>query len=516
MYLLHEIMLRPLSLIALLLLAGVAQAQTVTLRSTDGNLSLRGTLKEFDGQTYTIETGVGTIPVAAEGVICEGEGCPTIESAAEPFRLLTSRGVDQGLILSLVESFSLSTDTDIQIKPLGPERTNVVLSTPSGEVVNEIMIEPLATERVFEVLATARSAVAITNRPVDGAEIQLVAALGLGNLRSARSESVIALDAVVMIAQNSNPIRTVSEAEIAAIVSGQIDNWSQLGGPDGPINVYVPAETTETVAILESKVLAPADVRLGRNTVVLPNDARVADRVAADPFGFGVTTFSSLRSTRPLLIEGECGIWSAPTAFSIKSEEYPYAKRIYLYRSERELPPNLVEFVDFLSSDEAQTVIEDAGYVDQSVSAVTVNEQGLRFVSAMLPGVAEASLTQLQDMTKTLLPAERMSLTLRFETGAVDFDARARTDMQRLAEMINAGEMDRKEILMIGFTDSLGQASNNRDRSQERAASAAAQLGGLLSEDVASRARGSRRSATASCRRSVATTPKRGGGSIAV
>ncbi|MEM9428828.1 MAG: phosphate ABC transporter substrate-binding/OmpA family protein [Pseudomonadota bacterium] len=459
-----------------------AAAQMVTLRSADGSLSLRGDLKDYDGETYILETAVGPIPIAAAGVFCDGDACPAQDQTSASFRILASKGLEQGLILALIEDYSLATDTDIQISADGRDRTEVTLTHFDGELAATILVEPVDTQRAFEGLAISEATVALTNRPINSGEEQIVTTLGHGDPRSDRSQQIAALDGVVFVTAPDNPIPALREAEIAAILAGQISSWSEMGGRDGPINVYVAAAETGTQAVIEDQLLGPLGLTLGANTAILPTDAQVSDRVASDPFGFGVTTYSSLRSTAPLLIEGMCGIRSAPTPFTIKAEEYAYTKRIYLYRSNRNAPESLETFLDYLRSDMAQRVIRDAGYVDQQVSSLPINGQGLRFAAAIRPDSAEVSLSQLQDFVDTVVSADRMSLTLRFEAGAAGFDERARTDLKRLAAMIDERALVDREIMFLGFTDSLGSAADNRQISQARADAALAELSELLGE----------------------------------
>ncbi|MEO0387421.1 MAG: substrate-binding domain-containing protein [Pseudomonadota bacterium] len=466
-----------------------AQAQTVTLRSADGSLSLRGDLKAFDGETYILETAVGPIPISAAGVFCDGEACPAPAVEASVFRILASRGLEQGLVLSLLESYSLDIDTDIEIRPLGPQKTEVKLINFDGTPAVTIAIEPAETGRAFEGLAISEATIALTNRPIDAGEIQLISALGHGDPTSARSQSVAALDGVVFVTAPDNPLGAITEDQIAALLSGQIRDWSEMGGTPGPVNLYLPSEETGTQAVLQDLILEPSGLTFSRNAAILPTDAQVADRVTTDPFGFGVTTYSNLRSTTPLLVAGSCGFWSAPSPFAIKAEEYPYTKRIFLYRSGREVPDAVERFLTYLASDPAQEVIRDAGYVDQRVSSVDITGQGLRFATAIRPSSgAEVSLEQLQSLIEEVIAAQRLSMTLRFEAGTVGFDARASADLKRLAEMIVAGRFEGQEILLLGFTDSLGRGADNRELSDARAEAAEAALRALLPPEFATTA----------------------------
>ncbi len=471
---------------------GVA-AQEDVLRSQDGSLTLRGTILDADPASFLIATAVGEVRVAREGVSCSGPGCPSADAAQDDgpssFRIVSSYGLEEQLLLSLIESYSLAEDTDMLVRSAGSDRTEVTLSTEAGEDVVAIGIEPRTAAEAFQQLATSDETLVMTNRQIQSGEAQLVAALGRGNATSDAMQSVAALDGVVFVTSRDNPVKSMTEAEIAAVLAGQVDDWAQVGGVPGPITLFRSDEETGTWQVAEDLVMEPAGLDLTPLARVLKSDAEVSDRVASDASAFGVTTYSNLRSARAMLIEGTCGIWSQADPFTIKTEEYPFTKRIYVYRPVKLASSGVDSFLAHLASEEAQLVISDAGFVDQGVSSVSVNAQGLRFVTAMLPTSAETSLNQLQEMMSELLAAERLSLTLRFEEGSRNYDSRGEADLRRLAKMIASGRFDRQELLLVGFTDSLGGGAENRRVSLDRAQDVEARLRSLLPEGMGTSAR---------------------------
>ena len=79
-------------------------------------------------------------------------------------------------------------------------------------------------------------------------------------------------------------------------------------------------------------------------------------------------------------------------------------------------------------------------------------------------------------MLNELRQAERVSITLRFTSGGSSLTPKSQRDLERLATLIANGEFGNKEILLAGFTDSVGQFALNRGLSQRRAASVETQL----------------------------------------
>lgn len=72
-------------------------------------------------------------------------------------------------------------------------------------------------------------------------------------------------------------------------------------------------------------------------------------------------------------------------------------------------------------------------------------------------------------MTAALQGAKRLTLGFRFEGGAIGLDAQSRSNVHLLAELIEAGVYDGKELMFAGFSDGEGAAPVNRALSERRA-----------------------------------------------
>ena len=59
----------------------------------------------------------------------------------------------------------------------------------------------------------------------------------------------VALDGISLILHRSNPVASLSDAQIKAIYTGQVRNWREVGGPDLPITVVNKAEGRSTLEL---------------------------------------------------------------------------------------------------------------------------------------------------------------------------------------------------------------------------------------------------------------------------
>ncbi|MEK6215673.1 MAG: OmpA family protein [Boseongicola sp.] len=74
-------------------------------------------------------------------------------------------------------------------------------------------------------------------------------------------------------------------------------------------------------------------------------------------------------------------------------------------------------------------------------------------------------------MLRALATGERLTLTFRFRDGSSELDAQSRSNIHRLADAIDEGAFDGKELLFVGFSDGLGERDANLRLSLRRARS---------------------------------------------
>lgn len=451
------------------LVSSPVAADEVTLTSLDGRTTFSGDLVSFDGEKYVIQTILGELSIDALQVACQGEACPSLTGEAAVFSIAGSKRLVGELFPNLISDFGASFGGEAlsEINPNGPGL--VTLTNEAGDNIAEISLSTGNSSDGLSEMLAGNAKLAITTRPISENERSEFINAGLGDLTSDEQQRIIALDGLVIVTAKNNPVRAVAEQDLAKIFSGQVTNWSQIGGPNAPINIYVRDPKSGTGTIFDQLVMNPAGASIASNANIMDVDSAVTEAVSKDPLGIGVTSLSESTGAKTLAIRGVCGIQVPATPFTIKTEEYPLTRRIFAYTPENNVPAELTRMLDFLDTDEANQAILDAGYVDLGVSYETNNEQGLRYLAAVMPTDVEINLPQLRSMTGELMSSDRMSVTYRFALGSSQLDARARADIDRLATLLSTGDLTNKELLLIGYTDSIGNGASNVSLSQQRA-----------------------------------------------
>jgi len=452
--------------VALALGTGVALAEPqVTLSSLDGATKVEGELVGFDGKTYSVRTKLGTISIAADQVSCAGPGCPRDVNYGENFGIAGSNVIGEGLMPVLIQGYSDAVNAQLERQVGGEELQRVFrLFGADGREMATISVEATGTEGAFSALASGAVALGLAARRAtaeDPAGAEII---------DAAHEHILALDGIIVIVHPDNPVKALTLDQIAGIFSGRITSWAQLGGPAQSITLYLPGERSATRNVFEARVMAPRRLTIVSGTENLASNSELSDLVSIDPTGIGITGFAFARAARPLAIRQECGLISAPTAFSMKTEEYPLGRRLYAYESGAALPSHANALLDFALSDAAQPLIAEAGFVDREIEGQGIDVQGMRLANS-LTSPEEFSLPLMREMLTELKEAERLSITFRFTAGSTDLEPRSQSEAERFAGLLASGKFAGKDVLLVGFADSIGDFEVNRSLAERRARS---------------------------------------------
>lgn len=456
----------------LLMGLSAAQAQTtVTLSTSDGGYAMTGTLKGFDGENYELSTILGTIFLGVNDVICEGADCPDLLADLNEFSISGSNTIGTLLMPAIIEAYAYDLGGDLEVEVLSNQQVKYTVLDANGELYSAITLNLGSSDDAFAALESGDAFIGLSSRRVGDGERNRFLRLGKGNLTSPEQERILGLDGLAISVNPRNPIQTLSLSQIADIFAGNIRNWREVGGLDSSINIYRRDASSGATHVFEQLAMEPSRQALANTAFILANNAAVSDSVAGDRNGIGITSLVDERNAQILSIRSVCGQISTPSDFSIKTEEYPMSRRMFMYVNGGKLPEKVDELIRFATSDAAQEIVEQAGFVSQNVSSASLNDQGRRWAHALMAERDIASLELLQEMVAGLLDSERLSLTFRFKSGSVEPDNRAVDDISRLVELVRNGEFEGKRLMIIGFADSIGAINENQRLSQARAES---------------------------------------------
>lgn len=451
--------------------APAALANNISLSTPDGGMKLTGRLISFDGRTYQLETMIGPVEIDASSVTCEGEACPKLEDLKAEFSIASSSDLGADIVSSLVEEYGFANNylSEQTIGDSADGASMVQLYSDAGDNMASITVTSADGSYGFEMLASGMTEIVVSSRPVADNEMEWFEAAGLPSPKNPSQERVFALDALAPMVSPANRIRSVSIDELAQIAAGQIRNWSELGGEDRPIRMILPMDGSSSLDIFVDLVMAPSRLTISDEIERAKGDETVANLVSSDPLAIGIASISAQRNAAIVPIRRICGPLTRPTEFSIKAEEYPLTLRLYMYTSGAPIDARTTDLINFATSDAAQDAIQFSGFVDQTIYPSPIDSQGVRLASAVASTTNPTELIMLREMSIDLVAAERLSTAFRFTSGSSGLDTKALGDIGRMADFLSEPNNQDYEILVLGFTDSIGRADLNTRLGLQRA-----------------------------------------------
>lgn len=186
---------------------------------------------------------------------------------------------------------------------------------------------------------------------------------------------------------------------------------------------------------------------------------RLSDAVAVDPLAVGFIGVAYVRNAKPVIVEdrGEPFVASPTT---VSTEDYPLARRLYLYTT-ASTSDTVRRFVDFALSDDGQAAVRAAGLVDLRPTCEASTSQCARCTPAYRLATAGAC---------------RFNVNFRFEGKTTELDTRGLRDLQRLIATLAKPEYAGKSLVLVGFSDASGGPVASLTRSNDPARSIADQL----------------------------------------
>ena len=169
--------------------------------------------------------------------------------------------------------------------------------------------------------------------------------------------TVLALDGIAVIVNPENPVSELSLEQIAKIYTGEITNWSELGGNDAEI-VLIGREAGSGTRDGFESITKTADACVYRQELTSTGD--VITTVAQNPDAIGYASLASIGDTvKALVVEGV-----APSEETVKDGSYLVQRPFVLVTREgEELSEAAQAFFDYITSADAASIIADAGAV---------------------------------------------------------------------------------------------------------------------------------------------------------
>lgn len=181
-------------------------------------------------------------------------------------------------------------------------------------------------------------------------------------------EFTIARDAIAVIVNPTNPVSKLTLQQISSIYKCEINNWSEVGGDDHPIVRLSRESNSGTHVYFLEQV-----IRLGNSkddaifcpqTLLLPSSEGIIAEVRDNPNALGydglgyVTEEVKVISVARSREEG----YIYPSVSTVNDGSYPISRDLFMY-TRGEPGGAILNYINWILSDEAQQIVSDQGFV---------------------------------------------------------------------------------------------------------------------------------------------------------
>ena len=166
----------------------------------------------------------------------------------------------------------------------------------------------------------------------------------------------IARDGVAIIVNNANSASDLTLEQAAKIFSGEVTDWSKVGGKAGKITVYTREEGSGTRDCFEHMVTKPVGKKITAAAIAKKSNGEIQMAVQGDASGIGYVSLGYIQGVKALSLDG------IPCTVETCQGKYPIVRRLYFHT--KGTPSELEKaFIDFCRGAEGQKIVEDMGYI---------------------------------------------------------------------------------------------------------------------------------------------------------
>ncbi len=173
----------------------------------------------------------------------------------------------------------------------------------------------------------------------------------------------IARDAVVVAVHPDNPLSEISLEDLRRVWTGEVVNWSELGGADLPIAVAGRDSASGTRDFFDGFVLEDGDSSLG-GIMEFDSNTALRDFVSGEPSALAYLGFGFVdEGVKGLAFDNGAG--GGPVSASVEtvqSQQYTFVRGLYLL-THAGATEEVEAFIEFCLGTNAQAATRDAGFV---------------------------------------------------------------------------------------------------------------------------------------------------------
>ncbi len=170
---------------------------------------------------------------------------------------------------------------------------------------------------------------------------------------------IVAHDAIGIVVSASNPLAKLTKRQVEQIFSGDVTDWSAVGGKPGKISIYT--RNTSSGTYSDFKQLAMNSRDYAKSSQKMAGNEQIAAEVGKNPNGIGYVGLAYLTAPglKVIAIDGQL-----PTKESVLKGTFPYSRPTFYYTNGAPTG-EAAKFIEFTLGPDGKKIIEKVGFVSE-------------------------------------------------------------------------------------------------------------------------------------------------------
>jgi phosphate transport system substrate-binding protein len=169
--------------------------------------------------------------------------------------------------------------------------------------------------------------------------------------------TIVAYDGIAVIVNSANPVKGLTKKQVEQIFTGEITDWSAVGGSGGKISIYT--RNTSSGTYSDFKELAMKKRDYAPSSQKMAGNEQIASEVGKNPSGAGYVglAYTKAGGVKVMSIDGVM-----PSVQTVQGKTYPYARPTFYYTNGE--PSGVAkEFLSFTTGSTGQKIVAQVGFV---------------------------------------------------------------------------------------------------------------------------------------------------------
>jgi phosphate transport system substrate-binding protein len=169
--------------------------------------------------------------------------------------------------------------------------------------------------------------------------------------------TMVAHDGIAIVINEKNPVTKLTKKQVEQIFTGDVTDWSAVGGKSGAISIYTRNTSSGTYKDFKSMAMKKRDY--APTSQKMAGNEQIVAEVGKSEAGIGYVGLAYIKAPGVKVPPVE-GIELNDE--NVRSGKYPYSRETYFYTN-GEPTGEVKAFIDFALSDEGQKIAQQVGFV---------------------------------------------------------------------------------------------------------------------------------------------------------